>query len=93
MTAEVAILNKLAVALAADSAVTSMGKSKKVFNTADKLFELSAKHPIACMIFSGGQFMQAPLPVLIKDFRSQDDDASTVGQLSDKLLKHFQKFA
>lgn len=95
MTAEVAILNKLAVALAADSAVTvgQGGESKKVFNTADKLFELSSKQPIACMIFSGGQFMQAPLPVLIKDFRAQEHDADTVRSLSDELLRHFQKFA
>lgn len=95
MTAEVAILNKLGVALAADSAVTigQGGASKKVFNTADKLFELSSKQPIACMIFSGGQFMDAPLPVLIKDFRAAGDDAPTVRALSLKLLKFFQAFA
>jgi len=95
MTAEVAILNKLAVALAADSAVTvgQGGESKKVFNTADKLFELSCKQPIACMIFSGGQFLQAPLPVLIKDFRSKDPDADKVSDVATALLAHFQTFA
>jgi hypothetical protein len=95
VTAEVAILNKLAVALAADSAVTvgHGGESKKVFNTADKLFELSSEQPIACMIFSGGQFMQAPLPVLIKDFRSKQHTADTVRSLADELLSHFQQFA
>jgi hypothetical protein len=95
VTAEVAILNKLGVALAADSAVTigQGGTSKKVFNTADKLFELSCKQPIGCMIFSGGQFMEAPLPVLIKEFRAVGDDAPTVRALSLKLLEFFQCFA
>lgn len=94
MTAEVAILNKLGVALAADSAVTISqgGQSKKVFNTADKLFEVSCRHPIACMIFSGGQFMEAPLPVLIKAFRAKDEDAPTVRELSRKLLAFFLDF-
>jgi hypothetical protein len=95
VTAEVAILNKLAVALAADSAVTvgQGGESKKVFNSADKLFELSTNQPIACMIFSGGQFMQAPLPVLIKDFRSVGKEADTVKEVANELLEHFQRFA
>lgn len=95
MTAEVAILNKLGVALAADSAVTigRGGRSQKVFNTADKLFELSCKHPIGCMIFSGGQFAEAPLPVLIKAFRASNDDAPTVKELAAKLLQFFLEFA
>jgi len=47
MTAEIAILNKSAVALAADSAVTiAVGsKEEKIFDTADKLFELSDRDP------------------------------------------------
>jgi len=43
VTAEIAILNKSAIALAADSAVTiSVGPNQqKIYDTADKLFELS----------------------------------------------------
>jgi hypothetical protein len=95
MTAEVAILNKLGVALAADSAVTiSQGSSsRKVFNTADKLFELSSVQPIACMIFSGMQFMQAPLPVLIKDFRSSAPQFDTIEQASTSLLNYLSEYA
>ena len=41
MTAEIAIMNKLAVALAADSAVTIETEGGlKVYNTVDKLFTL-----------------------------------------------------
>ena len=40
MTTEIAVLNRLGIALAADSAVTiSGGGTTKVFESADKLFE------------------------------------------------------
>jgi putative addiction module component (TIGR02574 family) len=46
MTAEIAILNSTAVALAADSAVTGKFENgPKIYNTAEKLFKLSDKHP------------------------------------------------
>ena len=43
MTAEIAIMNKEAIALAADSAVTlSVGEeSRKIFTSANKIFTLS----------------------------------------------------
>ena len=49
MTAEIAILNREAVALAADSAVT-IGFGAKIYNSANKLFCLSYLHPIGVMI-------------------------------------------
>lgn len=72
MTAEIAILNKSAVALATDSAVTiSSGHSNtKVFDSADKLIELSCSQPIGVMIYNGMQFAGIPLPDLIKEFRA-----------------------
>ena len=48
MTAEIAVINRLAVALAADSAVTiTKGSDAKVFPSDNKIFELSRRHPIA----------------------------------------------
>ena len=95
MTAEVALLNKLGIALAADSAVTiSEGSdSRKVFNTADKLFELSRNQPIACMVFSNLQFVQAPLQVLIKEFRAQCGTYKTVAEASGALLEFLHSFS
>jgi hypothetical protein len=95
VTAEVAILNKLGIALAADSAVTiSEGaNSRKVFNTADKLFELSKTQPIACMVFSNLQFMQTPLQVLIKEFRNSISHCGTVSEASGQLLGYLHEFA
>ena len=72
MTAEIAILNKSAVALAADSAVTicTGDTDEKIFNSADKLFELSDSNPIGIMIYNSMTFMGTPLPTLIRHFRS-----------------------
>ena len=67
MTSEVAVMNRLAVALAADSAVSvSSGRRRKVFNTANKLFMLSSHHPVGIMVYSNGSLMGVPWEVLIK---------------------------
>ena len=89
MTAEIAILNKSAVALAADSAVTiSAGnKEEKIFDSADKLFELSYHNPIGIMIYNGTSFAEIPLPGLIKKFRSELGDLSTVQEAATQFLR------
>jgi len=70
VTAEVAVLNKLAVALAADSAVTiGSGAQAKIYNTVNKIFELSDRQPIGVMIYGGLNFMGLPLEVIIKEYR------------------------
>jgi len=50
MTAEVAILNSNAVAIAADSAVT-IGRGKKIYNSAIKVFSLSKVAPVGVMVY------------------------------------------
>lgn len=56
MTAIVGVLNKHAVAIAADSAVT-MGNTHKVVNSANKIFTLSKYQPVAVMTYSSASFM------------------------------------
>ncbi len=51
MTAEVVILNRGAVAIAADSAVTVGVPGRKIYNTANKLFPLSTVEPVAAMVY------------------------------------------
>lgn len=94
MTAEIAILNKMAVALAADSAVTISAGSKeeKIYDSADKLFELSHKNPIGIMIYNGMQFMQAPLPMLITKFRSSCGEFATVKEAAHCFLDYLNEF-
>lgn len=61
MTAEIVIMNKEAIALASDSAVTMSGESgQKVFTSANKLFALSKYHPVGIMIYGGAIFMGVP---------------------------------
>lgn len=72
MTAEIAILNRTAVALAADSIVTLAGGMRpKTYDSAEKIFELSRRQPIALMIYNNAQFLNAPLEVIIRRYREQ----------------------
>ena len=49
MTAEVAVLNRIGVALAADSAVTVGSASNKIYTSADKLFQLTSSAPVGVL--------------------------------------------
>lgn len=72
LTAEIAILNKMAVALAADSAVTiGSDVNQKVYNSANKLFALSKYHPVGVMIYGGANFMGVPWEIIIKSYRKK----------------------
>ena len=55
MTAEIALLNKTAVALAADSAMTVQGTGK--IYPANKLFALNKRHPVGIMVFNNAEYM------------------------------------
>ena len=71
MTAEVAILNKSAVALAADSAVTvRIGKEVKIFNTL-KLFSLSQSYSVGIMVYHNAEFTGVPWETIIKQYRKE----------------------
>lgn len=77
MTAEIAILNRSAVAMAADSAVTmSQGRNHKIFPTANKIFALSNTEPVGIMIYGGAEFMGLPWETVIKVLRGRLKDRS-----------------
>jgi hypothetical protein len=70
MTAEIALLNKQAVALAADSAVTFHTQSGvKILPSANKIFTLSKYHPVGVMIYGNADLMGVPWELLIKSYR------------------------
>ena len=70
MTAIVGILNKRAVAVAADSAVTiDCQCGHKVLNSASKLFQLSKKEPVGIMVYSSATFMDTPWELIISLYR------------------------
>jgi hypothetical protein len=77
MTAVLGILNKQAVAIAADSAVTIGGpENHKIFNRANKVFTLSKRHPVGVMIYNSATFMGTPWETIIKVYRKQLGEAS-----------------
>lgn len=76
MTAQVGALNKRAVALATDSAVTIMqrdnfGEECKVYDSNNKLFNLSSQHSVGIMIFGSANFVGIPLDNLIGMYRTK----------------------
>ncbi len=71
MTAEIAILNSNAVALAADSAVTVGREAGKVYASADKLFQMSNNEPVGIMLYGQATFLGVPWETVIKCYRSE----------------------
>ena len=95
MTAEIAILNRSALALAADSAVTlTVGNKRKTYDTAEKLFEFSRSQPIALMIYNNVEYVGVPLDVLIRKYRSEDGGRaySTIKEAADLFLEYLRTF-
>ena len=71
MTAEIAIMNLQAIALAADSAVTvsTRGGGSKIFQAANKIFALSPQAPIGILVYGAAEYMGIPWETLIKEYR------------------------
>lgn len=94
MTAEIAILNKSAAALAADSAVTiGNGTNAKIYNTVNKIFEISQSQPLGAMVYGNLQFMDLPIEVILKRFRSNISDGTnftSVAECLSRLLKYLE---
>jgi len=89
MTAEIVIMNKEAIALATDSAVT-MGQEKrqKIFASANKLFTLSKYYPVGIMIYGQASFMGIPWESIIKIYRNKlgKQKFDTLKEYADKFI-------
>lgn len=90
MTAEITVMNKSAVALAADSAVTlgSPGNGK-IYDTVNKVFSLSKFHPVGIMIYGNAEFMRIPWETIIKMYREElgKESFPTIQKYSSEFLK------
>ena len=72
MTAEVVVINRSGVALAADSVVTlQVGDNTKVRDSALKLFMLSKFRPVGVMIYQDSSLLGVPWETIIKLFRQR----------------------
>ncbi|WBL24136.1 hypothetical protein [Zunongwangia sp. HGR-M22] len=72
MTAEIGILNKTSVVIAADSAV-SIGNNR-VYQNANKLFKIGQNIPVGIMIYNNSTWMGIPLEIIIKSYSKQLND-------------------
>ena len=84
MTAEIAIMNANAVALAADSAVT-VGR-ERVWKHANKLFSLGPHHDIGVMIYGFGSLSGCPWETVFKLFREE------ISQKEIRTVEHCASF-
>lgn len=95
MTAIVAILNKSAVAISADSAAAVGIQSKrKIYNNANKLFNLAIGSPIGIMIYNNAEFLGIPWETLVKEYRKYTNNGTfgTVEAYRDNYLKYLLKY-
>jgi hypothetical protein len=88
MTAEVAVLNRIGVALAADSAVTIGNAADKIYTSADKLFQLSSVAPVGVMVYGNATLSGVPWETVIKAYRWRLGDTmySTVEEYASGLM-------
>jgi hypothetical protein len=97
VTAEIVIMNREAVALAADSAVSLMtgpGESpQKIFTSADKIFELTRDHSACIMIYNNAAFMGIPWQTLITIYRAglPDSPFDTLEEYSSHFIDFLTK--
>jgi hypothetical protein len=87
MTAEVAVLNRIGVALASDSAVSIGREASKICTSADKLFHLSRSAPVGIMIYGNANFVGIPWETVVKEFRRQQGETRY-----DKLEEYGERF-
>lgn len=83
MTCEVAVMNKLGIALAADSAVT-VNDGEKIYHRVDKIFPLSSKPPVAVLIYGSAEIMGVPWEIVVKMY---------VDKFSDKPFPSIEDYA
>jgi len=92
MTCEIAVMNLWGIALATDSAV-SLDDGAKIYNTAEKLFQLGNEAPMGIMIFGEATYEGVPWEVIIADYSRKLDDRrfDTVQQCVDDFLGYLRR--
>ena len=72
MTCEVVVMNRMGVALAADSAVTAdVGENSKIRDSGVKLFMLSKYRPVGVMVYNNSLLLGVSWEIIIKLFREE----------------------
>jgi hypothetical protein len=93
MTAEIVIMNREAVVIAADSAVSLMmgqtDRPQKIFTSANKIFDLSPYHAVSIMIFNFASLMGVPWEIIIDRYRKtlKNLPFSTTAEYANHFIK------
>mgnify|MGYP000377278858 FL=1 len=88
MTSEVVLMNRQAVAMAADSAVTISGHQYlKTYQSVDKLFPLNDAQPVGVMIYNNAEIMSTPWETVISLYRD-----ATRGRSLDTVQDYAEDF-
>lgn len=82
MSAGICIMNRNAIAMAADSAVT-VGDHIAIHNSANKLFSLSRIAPVGLIIYANSDLMNVPMEIIVKEFKKE------LGDKTYSLLKDY----
>ena len=95
VTAEIAIMNRFGVALAADSAATvsywqNGERLTRYLKGANKIFNISTSHPVGAMIYDAGSLQGMPWEIVLKAYR--DSAASKANDLLEGYAKDLFDF-
>ena len=89
MSAGICIMNRNAIAMAADSAVT-IGDHAAIHNSANKLFSLSRSAPVALIVYANASLMTVPVEIIVKQYKKQlqDKTFSRLAEYVDDFLNY-----
>jgi hypothetical protein len=91
VTVEIGVLNRTAVALGADSAMTvTAGEGVRVYSSVNKLFAVSPHHAVGIMIHGSDEIMGIPWESVIKVYRNHLP-ADVLPRL-ERYAEHFIEF-
>ena len=94
MTSEVVVMNRMGVALAADSAVTvEVGDGSKVRDSALKVFMLSKYRPVGVMVYNNSSLLGVPWETIIKLFRREFGTrrCATLAEYGEALIDYLER--
>lgn len=86
MSAGICVMNRNAIAMAADSAVT-VGDHAAIHNSANKLFSLSRIAPVGAIIYANATSMEIPVEIIVKQYKK-----SLGNKKFDTLLEYVEDF-
>lgn len=92
MSAGICIMNRNAIAMAADSAVT-VGDHAAIHNSANKLFSLSRVAPVGVIVYANAALMTVPVEIIVKQYKKQlgDNVFPTLNDYVKDFLKYLKE--